>query len=524
MRPFDSLCGLVAISILGISSGARAAGPSTPEGLIGVPLSTTQIELSWTASTDDVGVASYRVLRDGMLQGLASSTRFIDIGLTEGATHAYTVEAVDGDANLSAPSAAEIVTTLESTDPTWFNAVWQYRIPITVEASGVERVDRPVETDLDFSAALATLGAAGALDLDSLKVVRANASGQVLDSDVPFQFDPVAGFDAATHAVGRLTLLAAGTMGMSGSRYYDVYFDVQGESFTAPVFAPQVEVISGVMDEGQTSLQIDTDSGSYFYQEQGAGFSSVVDPDGNDWVSYTPGGGSAGEYRGIPNLTYPAGDFHPGATSGVTTLVHEGPLRAEIESETLDGLWRVRWVIYPDSAKMTVELADGNYWFLYEGTPGGTLETGVDFLIHSDGTSIPMTVKQTTDLAADEWVYFGDPNVDRALFVAHHSDDAHADLYQPLDDVMAILGFGRFKTNSLLVEVPNTFSVGLIDRTDHPEVQRLVRSAIEPITVDPGLPEALQAMPAVPTGAPILVVLALMAAGTSMLRRIQRKG
>lgn len=504
-------------AVLALPQLALAAAPSTPEGLIGVPLSATEVEISWTASTDDVGVTSYRVLRGGALVGTPVTTLFVDTGLPGGAAYSYTVEAVDGDTNVSATSAAEVVTTLTASTPTWFDPAWQYRIPLTVGSSGFERVDRPVEHVVDLTAALTSLGAAGAVDLDSLRVLRANALGQVVDLDVPFQFDPVAGFDPATHAVGLLTLLSEGTMDSSGSRRYDVYFDLQGEGFTPAVVVPQVVVTTGVVDEGQVSLEIETPSATYYYQEQGAGFSSVVDPDGNDWVSYAPSGGSSGDFRGIPNLTFPGGDFHPGATTGVTTLVNEGPLRAEIESETTDGLWRVRWIVFPGSARLTVELADDDYWFLYEGTPGGSLDTAVDFLIRSDGTPMSLTSKHQDDLPADEWVYFGDPTVDRALFIAHHSDDLHADLYRTLDGVMSIFGFGRFKTNTLLGEVPNTFSIGLFDRTDYPEVYRLVESAIKPLSISQGAAEERGAA-TVPNAAPIWMVVAMIAAGFAALR------
>jgi hypothetical protein len=39
--------------------------PTTPTNLQGAPFSATRIDLSWTAATDNIGVTSYRVLRDG---------------------------------------------------------------------------------------------------------------------------------------------------------------------------------------------------------------------------------------------------------------------------------------------------------------------------------------------------------------------------------------------------------------------------------------------------------------------------
>ena len=70
-------------------------------------------ELSWSASSDDVGVASYRVYRNGAQVGTPTGTTFTDSGLAPSTTYSYTVAAVDAAGNASAPSApAASVTTL----------------------------------------------------------------------------------------------------------------------------------------------------------------------------------------------------------------------------------------------------------------------------------------------------------------------------------------------------------------------------------------------------------------------------
>ena len=43
--------------------------PTAPTGLTATGVSTTQINLSWTASTDNVGVTGYRVFRNGTQVG-----------------------------------------------------------------------------------------------------------------------------------------------------------------------------------------------------------------------------------------------------------------------------------------------------------------------------------------------------------------------------------------------------------------------------------------------------------------------
>ena len=64
--------------------------------------------------------------------------------------------------------------------------------------------------------------------------------------------------------------------------------------------------------QGQPSYKIQTPSATWIYHKQGAGFASLLDPDGNDWIGYRPGGRAAGEFRGIPNLIHPGAGMHPG--------------------------------------------------------------------------------------------------------------------------------------------------------------------------------------------------------------------
>ena len=57
--------------------------PSAPTGLGGHGVSATQIGLTWTAATDNVGVTGYRVER---CQGAGCST-FAQVGIPPAGTH-----------------------------------------------------------------------------------------------------------------------------------------------------------------------------------------------------------------------------------------------------------------------------------------------------------------------------------------------------------------------------------------------------------------------------------------------------
>ncbi len=86
--------------------------PTTPTGLTATAVSSSQINLAWTASTDDVGVTGYRVYRDGVQAATAAGTSHQDVGLSPATTYTYTVAAVDAAGNLSAPSNAASAMTL----------------------------------------------------------------------------------------------------------------------------------------------------------------------------------------------------------------------------------------------------------------------------------------------------------------------------------------------------------------------------------------------------------------------------
>jgi M6 family metalloprotease-like protein len=85
--------------------------PSVPTGLGATPTSSSQINLSWTASTDNVAVTSYKVYRGGVQVGSPAGTSYSDTGLSAGTLYSYTVSACDAAANCSAQSSAATVTT-----------------------------------------------------------------------------------------------------------------------------------------------------------------------------------------------------------------------------------------------------------------------------------------------------------------------------------------------------------------------------------------------------------------------------
>ncbi len=94
---------------------ADTTAPTVPGNVTAVAQSSTQILVTWSASTDASGISGYRVFRNGSTTVLSTvtGTSYTDNGLDPATQYSYTVVAVDGatPANVSAASAAVSATT-----------------------------------------------------------------------------------------------------------------------------------------------------------------------------------------------------------------------------------------------------------------------------------------------------------------------------------------------------------------------------------------------------------------------------
>lgn len=86
--------------------------PTVPGNLSAAAITTTRIDLSWDAATDNVAVAGYNVFRDSAFLASTTATAYTDSGLSEATTYAYTISAFDAAGNESARSATATETTL----------------------------------------------------------------------------------------------------------------------------------------------------------------------------------------------------------------------------------------------------------------------------------------------------------------------------------------------------------------------------------------------------------------------------
>ena len=94
------------------TASADTTPPSTPAGLTASGASVSTVNLAWAASTDDVGVAGYRVYRNGAQIATTPATAYADTGLAPATTYSYAVAAYDAAGNVSPSSAPVQGTTL----------------------------------------------------------------------------------------------------------------------------------------------------------------------------------------------------------------------------------------------------------------------------------------------------------------------------------------------------------------------------------------------------------------------------
>src|SRR3954463_13260835 len=98
-------------STIASATTADTIAPSIPASVVATAAGATTINLSWTPSTDNVGVTSYIVKRNGVQVGTPTATSYSDTGLSSATTYTYTVAARDAAGNTSADSASAIATT-----------------------------------------------------------------------------------------------------------------------------------------------------------------------------------------------------------------------------------------------------------------------------------------------------------------------------------------------------------------------------------------------------------------------------
>ena len=137
----------------GGGGGSDTTAPATPSGVSASALSSSQIKLTWTASTDNVGVTGYRIYRNGTYLTTATSTSYTNTGLAASTSYSYKVSAVDAAGNESGQSSTATATTQAGT----ISDTTAPSIPLGVTASATSSS----QINLAWSAATDNVGVTG---------------------------------------------------------------------------------------------------------------------------------------------------------------------------------------------------------------------------------------------------------------------------------------------------------------------------------------------------------------------------
>lgn len=236
--------------------------------------------------------------------------------------------------------------------------------------------------------------------------------------------------------------------------------------------------------DGMNCFKVHTPSATYLYDREGGGFSSMIDKDGNDWIGfknidYPFPGNAASKYRGIPNLGIKGNGDDDAGHAGFHQCRSYVIAPNVIETVTKSGNWKWRWVFYHKYARFEMINAPERrtYWFLYEGTPGGSFQPNDLYWGTSTNglrTDFPDLLGGTGVFDNWQWVYAGNKKVPRVLFLKQQVQDELTDLFSFMGstqgeaikstDGMVCFGFGRSQnTQTELTGVNNSFIIGFID-------------------------------------------------------------
>ncbi|MCY9591363.1 bacillolysin [Paenibacillus chitinolyticus] len=146
-----------AYAAVGIGSPPPAQdtqAPTAPGNLVSTGKTSSSVTLSWSASTDNVGVTGYDVYRGSVLAASVSGTSATVSGLSPSTAYTFTVKAKDAAGNVSPASSPVTVTTSSSTDPT-------DTLPPTAPGNLVSTAKTSSSVSLSWSASTDNVGVAG---------------------------------------------------------------------------------------------------------------------------------------------------------------------------------------------------------------------------------------------------------------------------------------------------------------------------------------------------------------------------
>jgi len=275
---------------------ADTTPPTVPQNLTGTALVPTQVNLSWSASTDSggAGLAGYRILRGAAEIATTAQTSYTDTGLTASTAYTYTVRAYDGatPANVSAESAAASVTTpataIAGLDARPSNTTCLAGAPQSAGSAQLQRVF----PSLSFTSPILALQAPG----DSSRWFVVEQGGRVL------KFPNVASPTASTFIDITSRVASGGELGLLGMAFHPNFPTDRRVflSYTAGASGSRVSRISAffTLDNGQT---LDPNSERILLtlnqpEDNHNGGNIAFGPDGFLYIGFGDGGGGGDQH------------------------------------------------------------------------------------------------------------------------------------------------------------------------------------------------------------------------------------
>ena len=154
--------------------GGDTQAPTVPGNVTTTTASSSQINLNWSASTDNVGVTEYNVYRGGVFLKHVTGTSTSDTGLTASTQYCYTVNAGDAAGNGSAQSTKSCAITstppltVKSSSPV--NGATNVNPLTLIQATFNNTIDSSTVIPSTFIVSMGTQGVSGSLSCSGATV------------------------------------------------------------------------------------------------------------------------------------------------------------------------------------------------------------------------------------------------------------------------------------------------------------------------------------------------------------------
>ena len=257
-----------------ITGSTDSQPPAAPAGLGGSAVSSSEVDLSWTAATDNVGVTGYFVYRNGVkMQTLGAATSTIDSLVLPTTTYNYTVAAFDAAGNVGPPSNSVIVTTppgsgpifsdgFESGDLSRWTAIGGLNPEASIVHSGTFAAEGKTTTGATYAKKLLPSTYASGFARAYVDVVSASSQVNLLrlrtaaDGSIGYLYVTAAGMLGLRDDAGGVTLSSTTSLTFGTWHSLEVHFTINGISGASEVWLDgnPVADLTTTLDLGTTNI------------------------------------------------------------------------------------------------------------------------------------------------------------------------------------------------------------------------------------------------------------------------------